>query len=90
MSETIPASVATSKRRPPRTATVLRWVHLLSGMLISAYFLFMPEDGWSDTVNTVMGQGVVAFVAWTGIIRWRLPRYRRWRARRRASSPSAV
>ncbi|TVP63741.1 MAG: hypothetical protein EA340_14270 [Nitriliruptor sp.] len=90
MSETIPASAATSKRRPPRTATVLRWVHLLSGMLISVYFLFMPEDGWSDTVNTVMGQGVVAFVAWTGIIRWQLPRYRRWRARRRASSPSAV
>jgi len=90
MTERTAAAPSTSKRRPPRTATVLRWVHLLSGMLLSAYFLFMPDEGWSDTVNTVMGQGVVALVAWTGVIRWQLPRYRRWRARRRASSPSAV
>ena len=87
MSERTAPPTSNPKRRPPRTATVLRWVHLLSGTLISAYFLFMPDGGWSDTVNTVMSQGVVTFVAWTGIIRWQLPRYRRWRARRRTSAP---
>ena len=90
MTERTATAPLTPKRRSPRTATVLRWVQLLAGMLISAYFLFMPDEGWSDTVNTVMGQGVVAFVAWTGVIRWQLPRYRRWRARRRAPTTSGV
>ena len=68
-----------------RTATVLRWVHLLFGLVISAYFLAMPDGGWPDWVTTATGNGVVAVVAWTGIIRWQLPRLRRWRARRRRS-----
>jgi hypothetical protein len=73
-----------------RTSTVLRWVHLLFGLLISAYFLAMPDGGWPDWVTTAIGNGVVAIVAWTGIIRWQLPRLRRWRARRRAKAAAGV
>lgn len=73
-----------TRRRVPRSATVLRWLHLLTGLLISYYFIFKPEGGWSDGFEVFVGQFVVAFVAWTGIIRWQLPRLRRWRARRRA------
>jgi hypothetical protein len=71
-----------------RTSTVLRWVHLLFGLLISAYFLAMPAGGWPDWVTTATGNGVVAIVAWTGIARWQLPRVRRWRARRRRAMSS--
>jgi hypothetical protein len=66
-----------------RSSTVLRWVHLLFGLMISVYFLFMPDGGWPDWVTTAVGNGVVGIVAWNGIARWQLPRLRRWRARRR-------
>ena len=79
-----PSPARAARRRAPRSATVLRWLHLLTGMLISYYFLFKPEGGWSDGFELFVGQFVVAFVAWTGIIRWQLPRLRRWRAGRRA------
>ncbi len=68
---------------------ILRWAHLLAGLLISAYFLFMPEQGWSDAVNNAMSFGVVSFVAWTGIIKWQLPRIRRWSKRRAAARAAA-
>jgi len=35
-----------------RANTVLRWVHLLFGLLISAYFLLIPDGGWPDWVTT--------------------------------------
>ena len=50
----------------------------------------MPDGGWPDWVTTAMGNGVVAVVAWTGIIRWQLPRLRWWRARRRAKIAAGV
>ena len=75
-----------TQRRLPRSATVLRWVHLLAGLFISYYFIFKPDGGWSDGFELFVGQVVVTFVAWTGIIKWQLPRLRRWRARRRAGS----
>jgi hypothetical protein len=42
----------------------------------------MPADGWSDGFNNVMKFGVVGFVFWTGVIRWNLPRIRRWKKNR--------
>ncbi len=65
-----------------RTSTVLRWIHFLFGLSISGYFLLMPADGWSDTVNGVYRTGIIGIVFWTGVIRWQLPRLRRWRAQR--------
>jgi hypothetical protein len=88
------STTSTTARRPRPgryTATALRWVHLLAGILISVYFLFKPAGGWPDGVEVFMAQVLVPFVAWTGIIRWQLPRYRRWRAKRRAGGqPSAA
>ena len=89
MTSTAKPSDSTSRRSKPRSSTVLRWVHLLAGLLISVYFLFMPDGGWPPAFESFVGQIVVAFVAWTGIIRWQLPRYRRWRARRRAAASVA-
>ncbi len=65
-----------------RTSTVLRWIHFLFGISISAYFLLMPAEGWSDAVNNAYKFGVIGIVFWTGVIRWQLPRIRRWRATR--------
>ncbi len=65
--------------------SILRWVHFLAGLSISGYFFLMPDDGWSDTVNNVYTFGVVSFVFWTGVIRWNLPRIRRWSKARKAA-----
>ena len=81
-----PTAAAPSRRPRFRTATALRWVHLIAGTIISVYFLFKPDGGWPDGFEVFMAQVLVPFVAWTGIIRWQLPRYRRWRARRRADA----
>ena len=54
------------------------------GVAISFYFLAMPADGWSDSVNNVYKFGVVGFAFWTGIIMWNLPRIRRWWKGRKA------
>jgi hypothetical protein len=61
----------------------LRWVHFLFGLSISAYFFFLPADGYSDTVNNIYKFGVIGVVFWTGVIKWQLPRIARWRARDR-------
>jgi hypothetical protein len=63
----------------------LRWLHFLAGLTISGYFFLLPADGYSATVNNVYKFGVVAFVFWTGVIKWQLPRIRRWSKARRAA-----
>jgi hypothetical protein len=65
---------------------ILRWVHFLAGLSISYYFFFMPDEGWSDGTNTLYKFGIVSFVFWTGIIRWNLPRIRRWLKRSSATA----
>jgi hypothetical protein len=85
-----PATPVARSRRGPRTATVLRWVHLLSALLISYYFMFKPDGGWPDSFELFMAQNLVPFVAWTGLLKWQLPRLRRWRARRSAAKRSAI
>lgn len=64
-----------------KTSNVLRWVHFLFGLTISGYFFLMPAEGWSSGVNDVY-KAIVGVVFWTGVIRWQLPRWRRWRAQR--------
>lgn len=71
-----------------KTNDWLRWVHFLAGLSVSFYFFAMPSDGWSDGVNTLYRFGVVSFLFWTGVIRWNLPRIRRWRARKRIPASS--
>jgi len=65
---------------------ILRWVHFLAGLSISYYFFFMPSEGWSDGVNNLYTFGIVSFVFWTGIIRWNLPRIRKWSKGRNATA----
>jgi len=56
--------------------TILRWVHLTFGMMISVYFA---------RVTMFIGQAVVAIVFWTGIIKWQLPRIKKWNRNRKKS-----
>ena len=65
---------------------ILRWTHFLAGLSISYYFLAMPSDGWSNGVNNLYKFGIVSFVFWTGVIRWNLPRIRRWSKRNKATA----
>jgi glutathione S-transferase len=64
-----------------RTSTVLRWIHIGIGLVLSYYFMFKPDDGWSDGFENFVATVVISLVAWTGIIKWQLPRIRRWRRR---------
>ena len=64
----------------------LRWVHFLAGLTISFYFFAMPSDGWSDGVNNLYKFGIVSLVFWTGVIRWNLPRIRKWWKSRQAAT----
>jgi hypothetical protein len=83
--------MASPLRRKPREKRVenwnrnLRWAHFVVGLVISFYLFLMPADGWSDGFNNVMGFGAVGFVLWTGVLRWQLPRIRRWGKRRAAA-----
>ena len=69
--------------------TILRWIHLIFGMMISAYFARITFTGdvnaWEDQewVTMLMGQGVLAIVFWTGIIKWQLPRIKKWNRNRK-------
>ena len=65
---------------------ILLWAHFLAGLSISYYFFFMPAEGWSDGVNNLYKGAIVGFVFWTGVIRWNLPRIRRWTKRRAGAS----
>jgi hypothetical protein len=58
-------------------------------MMISAYFARITFTGnvnaWEDQewVTMLMGQGVLAIVFWTGIIKWQLPRIKKWNRNRK-------
>jgi hypothetical protein len=67
----------------------LRWVHFLFGLSISAYFFLLPAEGYSAAVNNVYKFGVIAVVCWTGFMKWQLPRFVRWRARRKGQQAAA-
>ena len=75
----IPAGVLSARMKTWNNG--LRWVHFLFGLSISAYFFFLPADGYSAAVNNVYKFGVIAVVFWTGVIKWQLPRISRWRQR---------
>lgn len=69
--------------------TILRWIHLIFGMMISAYFARITFTGntdvWDDDpwVTMFVGQAVLAIVFWTGIIKWQLPRIKKWNRNRK-------
>jgi len=68
--------------------TILRWIHLGFGMIISVYFARITFTGdvnaWNGHPGFTMfvGQAVVAIVFWTGIIKWQLPRIKKWNRKR--------
>ncbi len=72
-----------------RLLPLLRWVHFLAGLNLSFYIVFQPDAGWGDPYGSFVKFAAVPFVFWTGVIRWQLPRYRSWRARRRGLAGTA-
>ena len=75
--------------------TILRWVHLGFGMIISVYFARITFTGnvnaWDDNPEFTMfvGQAVMAIVCWTGIIKWQLPRIKKWNRKRQKAKAAA-
>ena len=70
--------------------TILRWVHLLFAMMISIYFgrITMFGETWSHEVTMIVGQIVMAIVFWTGILKWQLPRIKKWGRKRKLNMNS--
>ncbi|MDP7043864.1 MAG: hypothetical protein QF807_07605 [Candidatus Thalassarchaeaceae archaeon] len=69
--------------------TVLRWIHLGFGFGISFYFgaiTFSGDTGyWNDRpeVTNFVATAVLGIVFWTGIIKWQLPRIKKWNRNRK-------
>ena len=76
--------------------TILRWVHLIFGMMISVYFARITFTGdvnaWDENpeITMLMGQAVMAIVFWTGIIKWQLPRIKKWQRKRKKAKAEAT
>ena len=77
-----------SERKSWNWNTILRWIHLLFAMMISIYFarITMFEETWSDEVTMFVGQIVMMVVFWTGIIKWQLPRIKKWNRTRKVNT----
>ena len=63
---------------------ILRWIHLIFGFCFSIYFGAITFNNdinfWDDEpwVTMAMGTVVLGIVFWTGIIKWQLPRIKKW------------
>lgn len=72
--------------------TILRWVHLLFGLCFSVYFgaiTFTDNINFWDSrpwVTMAMGTAVMGIVFWTGIIKWQLPRIKKWNRKRKKAA----
>ena len=72
--------------------TILRWVHLTFGMMVSIYFARITFTGNVDAwdadpwVTMLVGQAIMAIVFWTGVIKWQLPRIKKWNRNRKKKS----
>jgi len=71
-----------------------RWVHLIFGFCFSIYFgaiTFNNDiDFWDDQpwVTMTMGTVILGIVFWTGIIKWQLPRIKKWNRKRKKKAAS--
>ena len=67
---------------------ILRWIHLIFGFCFSIYFGAITFNNdinfWDDEpwVTMAMGTVVLGIVFWTGIIKWQLPRIKKWNRNR--------
>ena len=60
---------------------------------MGTYPVFTPRDiyfaaisnfdyEWSDNVDSMIADYVIWLLMWTGIAKWQLPRYKRWKRKR--------
>ena len=77
-----------SERKSWNWNTILRWIHLLFASMISIYFARITIFGetWSDEETMFVGQIVMMVVFWTGIIKWQLPRIKKWNRNRKVNT----
>ena len=60
--------------------SILRWIHLIFGFTLNLYLfqtVFLRNEVSNQLANIVFISGALAF--WTGVIKWQLPRIRKWR-----------
>ena len=71
---------------------ILRLIHLIFGFCFSIYFGAITFNNdvnfWDDEpwVTMAMGTVVLGIVFWTGIIKWQLPRIKKWNRNRNKNS----
>ena len=57
---------------------VLRWIHLVFGLMLGAYFFRINQNimggTWSEGVTMFVSNIVIFVLLWTGISKWQLPR----------------
>jgi len=59
--------------------SILRWIHLIFGFTLNLYLfqtVFLGNEVSDQLENIVFISGALAF--WTGVIKWQLPRIRKW------------
>ena len=71
--------------------TTWRWIHIGFSTILIVYFarinyyhygMFGVDETWSAEVDKIMATTVIWFVMWSGIAKWQLPRYKKWKRKR--------
>ncbi len=69
---------------------IWRWAHILFSLPVIIYFAAISnfDYEWGDNVDSMIADYVIWLLMWTGIAKWQLPRYKRWK-RKRAKKASS-
>ncbi|MAK78239.1 MAG: hypothetical protein CL992_03095 [Euryarchaeota archaeon] len=81
--------MAENKRR--NWNTIWRWLHIIAALPIIVYFGAISNFGydWSDSMDSLVANYFIWLLMWTGIAKWQLPRYRKWKRKRTKAKEAA-
>jgi hypothetical protein len=63
---------------------IWRWMHIMSAVPIIVYFAAISnfDYRWSASTDELIANYFIWLLMWTGIAKWRYPRYKKWRNRK--------
>jgi hypothetical protein len=69
---------------------IWRWAHILFSLPVIVYFAAISnfDYQWSEDVHSMIADYFIWLLMWTGIAKWQLPRYKRWKRKRGKKSAS--
>ncbi|MBJ28875.1 MAG: hypothetical protein CMB61_02295 [Euryarchaeota archaeon] len=64
--------------------TIWRWIHLISALPLIVYFAAISnfDYEWSASADSLIADYFIWIIMWTGIAKWQLPRYKKWKRNR--------